>query len=85
MTLALTGVAIGLIAALAFSRLVSGLLFGVKSTDRLTFTLVAALLTIVTLIASYVPARRATRIDLNDLFVLRLTAIRRIRSIPAPR
>ena len=63
MTLALTGVAIGLIAALVFGRLVSGLLFGVKSTDPLTFTLVAVLLTIVALIASYIPARRATRID----------------------
>jgi predicted permease len=63
MTLALTGVAIGLIAALAFGRLVSGLLFGVKPTDPLTFTLVAVLLTIVALIASYIPARRATRID----------------------
>jgi ABC-type antimicrobial peptide transport system permease subunit len=63
MMLALGGVTIGLIAALAFSRLVSGLLFGVKSTDPLTFGGIAILLTIVALIASYIPARRAARID----------------------
>jgi predicted permease len=63
MVLALAGVAIGLIAALAFSRLVSGLLFGVKSTDPLTFAGIVILLTIVALIASYIPARRAARID----------------------
>jgi putative ABC transport system permease protein len=63
MTLAVGGVIIGLIAALAFSRLVSGLLFGVKSTDPLTFAGIAILLTIVALFASYIPARRAARID----------------------
>ena len=63
MTLALGGVIIGLIAAFAFGRLVSGLLFGVKPTDPLTFFGIALLLTLVALIASYIPARRAARID----------------------
>ena len=63
MTLALGGVAIGLIAALVFGRLVSSLLFGVKSTDPLTFAGIAILLAIVALVASYIPARRAARID----------------------
>jgi predicted permease len=63
MMLALCGVVIGLIAALAFSRLVSGLLFGVKATDPLTFAAIAVLLTVVALFASYIPARRAARID----------------------
>jgi putative ABC transport system permease protein len=63
MMLALGGVGIGLVAALAFSRLVSSLLFGVTGTDPLTFVGIVLLLTIVALIASYIPARRATRID----------------------
>ncbi|HXA83659.1 MAG TPA: ABC transporter permease [Candidatus Dormibacteraeota bacterium] len=63
MVLAVCGVAVGLIAALAFSRLVSGLLFGVKTTDPLTFVAITILLTVVALVASYIPARRAARID----------------------
>jgi putative ABC transport system permease protein len=63
MVLAVSGVALGLIAALAFSRLVSGLLFGVKATDPLTFAAITILLTVVALVASYIPARRAARID----------------------
>ena len=63
MLLAFCGVALGIIAALALSRLVSGLLFGVGSYDPLTFAAIAVLLGGVALIASYIPARRATRID----------------------
>ncbi|HEY1527454.1 MAG TPA: ABC transporter permease [Candidatus Angelobacter sp.] len=61
--LALSGVAIGLVAALAFSRLLGGLLFGVRSNDPLTFAAIAILLMVVALLASYIPARRAARID----------------------
>ena len=63
MFLALCGVGIGLIAAVASARLVSGLLFGVRATDPLTFAAIAVLLAAVALLASYIPARRAARID----------------------
>jgi predicted permease len=63
MTLAVGGVMIGLVGALAFGRLVSSLLYGVKPTDPLTFASISVLLIIVALIASYIPARRAARID----------------------
>jgi len=63
MVLAITGVGLGLIAALAFARLVSGLLFGVTATDPLTFAAIIVLLIVVALVASYIPARRAARID----------------------
>jgi predicted permease len=63
MTVALAGMAIGLAGAFALTRLMRGLLFGVDSTDPLTFTAIAGVLTFVALLASYVPARRAARID----------------------
>jgi putative ABC transport system permease protein len=63
MVLALFGVLTGLVAAFAFTRIVSGLLFGVATTDPLTFAVIAVLLVAVALIASYIPARRAARID----------------------
>jgi putative ABC transport system permease protein len=61
--LTLLGVAIGIVAALGLTRLMSALLFGVSPTDPLTFLGVAALLTLVSLAACYIPARRATRVD----------------------
>jgi ABC-type antimicrobial peptide transport system permease subunit len=64
----LSGVAIGVVAALALTRLMASLLFGVRPTDAITFASVAVLLTCVALAASYIPARRAMRTDpLNAL------------------
>jgi putative ABC transport system permease protein len=60
---ALLGTAVGIAAALALTRLMSNLLFGVSATDPLTFAGVALLLTLTTLVTSYIPARRATRVD----------------------
>ena len=61
--LTLLGVGIGTIAALALTRLMSSLLFRVSPIDPLTFASVIALLTFVALLASYIPARRAMRVD----------------------
>jgi len=61
--LAAAGAALGLAGALILSRSLAGLLYGVRSTDLPTFAGVAFLLVIVALLASYVPARRATRVD----------------------
>ncbi|MFZ0883926.1 MAG: ABC transporter permease [Candidatus Acidiferrales bacterium] len=60
---ALIGVAVGVVAALALTRLMASLLFGVKPTDALTFLSVAAILICVAMAASYIPARRAMRTD----------------------
>lgn len=61
--LTLLGVAIGVLAALALSRVLSTLLFGISATDPLTFAGVAGLLSVVALLACFIPARRATRVD----------------------
>jgi putative ABC transport system permease protein len=61
--MALVGVITGIIAALALTRLIASQLFGVTSHDALTFAAVAILLTVVALLACYVPARRAVRVD----------------------
>lgn len=63
MTLAGTGVALGLVGSAALSRLLASLLFGVTATDPLTFALVPLLLALVALAASTVPAARAIRVD----------------------
>jgi predicted permease len=61
--LALAGAALGLVCALIVSRLMAGLLYGVSPTDPLTFAGVALLFLGVALLASYIPARRAIRVD----------------------
>jgi len=57
------GGALGLAAALAGASLLAGFLYGVSPTDPLTYVVVLGLLAAVALLASYVPARRATRVD----------------------
>jgi len=59
----LPGVGIGLAVALGLTRLMSAMLYGVQPTDVITFTSVAVLLCLVALVACYVPARRAARLD----------------------
>jgi ABC-type antimicrobial peptide transport system permease subunit len=61
--MALTGSAIGIGAAFGLTRLMASLLFGVTAHDPLTFVSVAALLILVALLACYIPARRATKVD----------------------
>jgi ABC-type antimicrobial peptide transport system permease subunit len=63
LVLVLMGIGIGLAGALSLTRLMSSLLFGVSSTDATTFAAVPAVLAAVALLACYLPARRAARVD----------------------
>jgi predicted permease len=63
MALVAAGLALGIIGSLALTRLMSSLLFGVGATDPLTFLSVPVVLLLVTLLASYLPAQRAARLD----------------------
>ena len=59
----MVGIALGVVGALAGARLVSSLLYGVRATDLVTFIVASGVLAIVALVASYIPARRAAKVD----------------------
>jgi putative ABC transport system permease protein len=63
LTLAGTGIVVGLAGAVGVTQLLTSMLFGVKATDPVTYAGVVVLVTIVALVASYIPARRAARVD----------------------
>jgi ABC-type antimicrobial peptide transport system permease subunit len=63
MTLAISGVGIGLVASFALTRLMENMLFGVGANDALTLVSISLLLILAALLACWIPARRATRVD----------------------
>jgi len=63
MIMAAAGTLVGIAGALALTRVIAGLLFGVGATDPITFTAIPLLLAAVAVAACYIPARRATRVD----------------------
>jgi putative ABC transport system permease protein len=63
LSLVVVGIAIGLASAFALTRFLASMLYGVSPTDPLDFTSVALLFALVALVACYIPARRATRVD----------------------
>jgi putative ABC transport system permease protein len=63
MSVAAVGIAVGLVGALALTRLMAGLLYGVSPRDAATLLGVTAVLALATFVANYVPARRAARVD----------------------
>jgi ABC-type antimicrobial peptide transport system permease subunit len=62
-TLAAVGVVIGIVAALGVTQFIKTLLYNVTASDPLSFSVVAVFLGVVAIVASYVPARRAMRVD----------------------
>jgi len=56
-------VAVGLLAAFGLTRLLTGMVYGVSTTDPATFAAIAILLVVIASLASYLPARRATKVD----------------------
>ena len=61
--LTMIGVVLGVLLSLGLTRLISDFLVGVRPTDPLTYSAVAVLLILVALVAGYIPARRATKVD----------------------
>ena len=61
--MAVIGIVVGIVGAWGGSRLLSGFLFGVESTDLGTYAMVSGVMAVVAFLASYLPALRATRID----------------------